>query len=433
MSARGKIEHSAQRLAGWKNTSALGNAYAPAGPDLLMGSSPMPVPSMAHLSRPRFPAKRRKDLCTVEITNAERRLWAHSDPGGRAALRAPAIWAVLFLLAFQSMEGQETAGIRNPGSCDPCVIRMDTVSIIPSTDSVRVTGTIIFEKVGSHYAMTDLLEGVDLKIYDSAGRLVRLLPDRQMGESEFGWIQDLQAVSEDSVAVFDAKKRRISVLALSGGFGRHVDLPNGIAPGGGLLQDGYYVTAPSLQEESGRITVRGPEGEYYVRSADDEDSRNESGIERLRIPAHGTAYSFWLLHFLSYKLEQFDLRTGMSLREIIRDPTWIRDTADQVDWRYASLVAAFQPSPDLLWVLGRSNDPGYSLDESPAEPLLAGRESAWNLELDLISLSDGQLLTSLSLPYWIGGFTSQGLLFFFDEQESDWGQMVVVQLELAQK
>lgn len=332
-------------------------------------------------------------------------------------------------VAFQPGLAQDSPPGSASTECDPCVVQFDTVAILRSTSSAPLRGTTIFERVGSYFVMADLLDGTQVRVHDSSGGFVGYIPGPG-GAFGFSEIQALQAVPGDSIAVFDAGLKKLAILDLHGNVGREVNLPMEISPGGGLIQEGSIALASGLREAEGRITILGAEGgERRVPTTPRERDDPQRGLDGLRILGHGHQGTFWVLHFLVYRAVQHDLRTGALLRVITRAPEWMASASDAhpEDWRYASLLGASQPSPERLWVLGRSNDPGYSPEsiEVRGAPL-AGRESVWDLELDLLSLPEGDVVASVTLPSWVGGFTSDGLLYFFDELESDWGQIVVV-------
>jgi hypothetical protein len=166
------------------------------------------------------------------------------------------------------------------------------------------------------------------------------------------------------------------------------------------------VLSPGPNETEAHVWTSGATGTRIIpfdleRNTTDVFGNSPLGLRGMRLLARGGGTTFWLLSFLSYRLEQYDVATGESLTEIDRDPGWLSGEPGETDWRYAGLLGAHQPSADRLWVLGRSLDPNYvtpSYFETRGAPL-AGRESAWDLQLELLSLPEGDVIASLSLPY----------------------------------
>lgn len=223
------------------------------------------------------------------------------------------------------------------------------------------------------------------------------------------------------------------VISIADAGTREQPLPQGVSPGGALTQGGLTVIIPSPPAHH-QVAVHGLRHTVFLDTSEIGMATSEAhAFDELRLLGKGINGTVWLLHFLTYTLEQFDLGTGRRLHRIVRDAEWIQDSSESPDWRYPSLLAAYQTSPDSLWVLGRSLDPDYAQAGASHGHPLAGRESAWNLELELVSATTGSLVSSLALPHWIGGFPSDGLFFFFDEELEARGHIVVTRPRVVQQ
>jgi len=306
-----------------------------------------------------------------------------------------------------------TTNLRAQEVVCPCSLEFDTIVIYSMNSQLPSSATLFVERVDNTVVMAGLVESSVLTFIQEGEAEPRRIGD--LSGQKLGRIQGVRALDPESLVVFDAGAQEAIFISMEGEVGARLPLSGTVGPNAGIVQNGVLVT--SSQYPTGtRLVITNPNG--VTRSvelpAETNTTPRYSSLGEMRILEEGLGGTFWVVPFLSFALQQRELETGRLLRVLERDPPWLRTKTPPSDWRYPNLIALHQVSEELLIVLGRSLDPSYV--DSPPDPgdPLKDRHSAWNLEVEVLSLKTGKRIAGTTLESWVGGFTSKGDLFFFD-------------------
>lgn len=318
-----------------------------------------------------------------------------------------------------------------------CQVSLEEVVTIADVGSA--TGVIALDEHRLYVAEPDFPR--EVRVFDlGTGEFIRSLGREGQGPGEFQFVRGLQVVG-DSVHVFDAGNLRHSVWGPGLELGRENRMEVRIAPQGatliegvGMLVNGWVGTPTSageplhLYDREGRLVRSFGSDPFKTGASSMESPQSFRWIQ----PDAGPRA--WVSRATEYVVEHWDVAAGKRLATISRRRSWFPEDAfvgGRASTRDPPGMLAVWQSPDgLLWVLGRKA-------QGEARPIVRearirqSLDDRWDTVLDVIDPASDTDVATLELPYFYGGFLSDGRLYTYAEGADLTGRIVLWNTELS--
>lgn len=278
--------------------------------------------------------------------------------------------------------------------------------------------------------------------YDTLGRLLAASGRAGDGPGEYRIIYLVTHAPGDTVWVFDARDRRVSVTAPDGSFGRSFRL-NGLGQNALRLRNGDLVLAGDIYAPASLghpLHVLAPSGDVR-RSFGREgpmpdggryDSR-ELGGRGYRSLGQASGGRFWAAHALKYQVDEWT-PGGALVRVVERQVDWFPPSDRQTD-PYSErpsprLQVAYMDAHDRLWVAISVPDSEWKNPGARNERDLnrISPDELWDTVVEVLDVRTGSLVASRRFAEALDG--SVGNEFWAHRRQGTLGEVYVDLLRL---